>query len=435
MGRTMKDPELDGPDAPDLLRRVRLDNDAVVPPDAQGPGATAIDRRIVRAARPGATGLELLAEQRAWNMAYSADPAAVPQGPHLGQSPQLPRLVVILLAMVGLAGGLWLLRTLSWLIAPMFFALNLVIVVYPVQTFLRRRGCPKALAIALTGLTLVAVLTVLILVSVWAVSEMIGTTQQYIPEMTLLYDSALDWLVSRGVEADPIAAMLSAISPSSLLGALPGVFSSFSSLIAVIGVVLSAVIMMMLDVPSWGRRVAAAGSTHPRAVAAMREFSLGVRRYWLVSTLFGAIMATLNYIQLAILGVPLPLVWALLTWLMTYVPSVGFFFSLIPPLVVALVANGWQTAAWLLAVYFVTTWIVQGILQPKFTGNAVGVNATVALLSLLLWAWVFGPLGALIALPCTLFVKALLVDADPKARWVNSLLASEPDVRGAAGQS
>jgi len=63
------------------------------------------------------------------------------------------------------------------------------------------------------------------------------------------------------------------------------------------------------------------------------------------------------------------------------------------------------------------------------------VNATVALISLFLWSWVFGPLGALIALPCTQLVKSLLVDADPKARWINSLISNQPEVRGAWGQS
>jgi hypothetical protein len=56
----------------------------------------------------------------------------------------------------------------------------------------------------------------------------------------------------------------------------------------------------------------------------------------------------------------------------------------------------------------------------------VGVTSTVSFLSLLVWAVVLGPLGALLALPATLFVKALVVDADPRARWVNALIASNP---------
>jgi hypothetical protein len=44
--------------------------------------------------------------------------------------------------------------------------------------------------------------------------------------------------------------------------------------------------------------------------------------------------------------------------------------------------------------------------------------------SLLLWGWVFGGLGTLIALPCSLLVKAMLIDPDPDARWINALISS-----------
>lgn len=428
-------PELSGTEAARLIRATREMNEVVEAPEQRRPGATAIERHIVQAAPCGATGLELLAEQRAWNMAFSDDPAAVPQGKFMGQPPQLPRLVVVLLGVVGMAGALWLLRQLSWLIAPALLALNLVIVVYPVQGFMRRHGLPRSVAVSITVLVLLAMLAAFTLVGVWAVSEVIAVIPQYAEQSGLLYQRSLDWLATMGVEGSAIDSALSDVNPVNMLGALTQVFSGVSGVAGMIGVIVSVVIMMMLDVPSWGRRMAVAGSTHPRIVAAMREFSTGVRRYWVVSTGFGALMATLNYVQLLILGVPLPAVWALLTWTMTYIPSVGFFFSLIPPLLIALVAQGWQTALWLLIVYFVTTWVVQGIFQPKLTGSSIGVNATTALVSLLLWTWIFGPLGALIAMPCTQLVKALLVDADPKVRWVNSFLSNEVTVRGAAAQS
>jgi len=431
----MQDPKVRGTEEPHLLHKMREFNDTVEPPSIDGPGATAIDRRIVAAAPAGITGRELLAEQRRFNMAFSSDPARVPQGPHGGQPPSLPRFVVILLGVVGIAGAFWLLRQLSWLIAPAFLALNMVIVVYPLQNVLRRHGVPKPIAVALTALALFVTLAVIGLVATWAISEIVTAVPQYVPELIELQEQWLDWLVSIGVEREAILQGLANINLNQIFTAFTQVFSGFSGVVGMLGVIISALIMMLIDVSTWGRRIAVAGSTHPRIVAAMREFGDGTRRYWLVCTGFGALMAALNYVQLVILGVPLPLIWALLTWLMTYVPSVGFFFSLIPPLLVALVANGWQTALWLLIVYLVTTWIVQGVFQPKVTGNAVGVNATISLISLLLWAWVFGPIGALIALPCTQLVKALLVDADPKVRWVNSLISNETEVRGAASQT
>jgi predicted PurR-regulated permease PerM len=40
------------------------------------------------------------------------------------------------------------------------------------------------------------------------------------------------------------------------------------------------------------------------------------------------------------------------------------------------------------------------------------------------WAWLLGPLGAFLAVPLTLLVKALMVDADPGAHWLQPLVSS-----------
>ena len=61
-------------------------------------------------------------------------------------------------------------------------------------------------------------------------------------------------------------------------------------------------------------------------------------------------------------------------------------------------------------------------------GNAVGVTTTVTIVALVLWGWVLGPLGAILAIPLTLLCKAILVDSDPRANWVNALIgSSKPD--------
>ena len=76
--------------------------------------------------------------------------------------------------------------------------------------------------------------------------------------------------------------------------------------------------------------------------------------------------------------------------------------------------------------YSVLNFVVQSIIQPKFAGNAVGLTPTLSFISLLLWTAVLGPLGALLALPMSLLVKALLIDPDAKTRWVNALISSRP---------
>ena len=58
--------------------------------------------------------------------------------------------------------------------------------------------------------------------------------------------------------------------------------------------------------------------------------------------------------------------------------------------------------------------------------NAGSISAAVAFLSLVVWAYVLGTLGALLAIPATLFVKSLLLDNSVPASWVNALVTSSP---------
>jgi predicted PurR-regulated permease PerM len=340
-------------------------------------------------------------------------------------------MLAVLLALAAAAGVIWLLRTLSWLVAPVFFGLTMVVAVYPVFTGLVKRKVPRWLAATTMALVLVGLLAAGIYAVVWAVGAIVNAAPNYVPAVVTAWNSLLAWLVKLGVNSTTLNSLVTNFDPTRLLGAAGSLVTSLSGIIGMVTVVLASVLMMMIDTVGWDGRLGMAAQTHPRMVTALRGFASGVRQYWIVSSIFGAIMAGLNGLELLLLHVPLIGVWMLLTFVTTFIPNVGFFFAMIPAVLMALAATSWRNALLLMALYFITTWIVQGIFQPKYAGNAIGVNTTVSFLSFLLWAWVFGPLGALIALPLTQFVKSLLVDADPRARWLNALIAQPPNAEGA----
>jgi AI-2 transport protein TqsA len=83
-----------------------------------------------------------------------------------------------------------------------------------------------------------------------------------------------------------------------------------------------------------------------------------------------------------------------------------------------------------IVVYCALNFVMQSIIQPRFIGVAVGLSVTVTFVALVFWAWLLGPLGAILAIPLTLLAKGMLVDVDPQARWAEALLrasAKEPD--------
>jgi hypothetical protein len=63
------------------------------------------------------------------------------------------------------------------------------------------------------------------------------------------------------------------------------------------------------------------------------------------------------------------------------------------------------------------------VIQPRYVGDAVGLTPTITMLSLVFWAWAIGALGALLAVPLSLLARALLIEADPDAKWALPLVS------------
>jgi len=203
-----------------------------------------------------------------------------------------------------------------------------------------------------------------------------------------------------------------------------GMLSQVTSFGSVLMVMALTVVFLMFDMSRIELRARALMILKPEIAAALAGFAKAVRSYWLVSTIFGLIVAVLDVVALGLLGVPMAVTWGVLSFITNYIPNIGFFIGLIPPALLALVDSGPWTALWVVVAYAALNFVIQTLIQPKFTGDAVGLNTTTTFLSLLFWAEVIGALGTILAIPLTLFVKALLIDSDPRSRWVSIFLSA-----------
>ena len=74
--------------------------------------------------------------------------------------------------------------------------------------------------------------------------------------------------------------------------------------------------------------------------------------------------------------------------------------------------------------FTVVNFVLTSVIQPKYVGDAVGISVSLTLVALVFWGWLLGTVGAVLAVPLTLFAKALLVDVNPQVRWANAILGS-----------
>jgi predicted PurR-regulated permease PerM len=186
--------------------------------------------------------------------------------------------------------------------------------------------------------------------------------------------------------------------------------------------VITLLIFLAVDASWFPARLALSPGHRGQLVSAVASFATGTRRYLVVSTVFGLIVAVMDVAVLWWLDIPVPLLWGLLAFITNYVPNIGFVIGLVPPAVLGLLEGGPGLMLAVIVAYSLINFVIQSVIQPKYVGDAVGLSATLTFLSLVFWAWVLGPLGALLAIPLSLLAKALLVDGDPGAHWLRPLL-------------
>src|SRR3954447_9047190 len=341
-------------------------------------------------------------------------------------SPLLPRGLIVVLGANGLLVSVLALQRFASILAPVLLALILVIAVYPLTGLLRRHGAPIWLAVTATVITLIVVVLSLAAALALSVARLATILPTYQDSFTALVNNLKGWLDSIGVGQDQIQAAINKINFSNvaglvtdLLAGLAGVFSNMLFLLFVVA-------FMALDAVGFAARLARVRRQRSDVVGALDSFVRGTRRYLLVATVFGLIVAVIDTSFLWLVGVPLPLLWGLLAFITNYIPNVGFIIGLVPPALLALLEGGPELMIIVIVAYSVINFIIQSIIQPKFVSDAVNLSLTLTFLSLVFWAFVIGPIGAVLAIPLTLLVKALLLDVDPNTRWISGLLVGGP---------
>jgi predicted PurR-regulated permease PerM len=320
-------------------------------------------------------------------------------------------------------------RATAWLVGPAFLALIVVIALYPILAWLRRHNWPEGLTTLVLVLLVVGVLVSFGLIVVVSLAQLAALLPQYADRADQLLASLAGSLSGFGVEPAQLEEAARAVGPDKVVSLIGAVLAGLSGTLSSLVFLLCLMLFLSVDAAGIERRLAAVAVDRPQLETALRSFAHGTRSFLLVTTVFGLIVAVLDTAALAVIGVPLPLLWGLVSFMTNYIPNVGFIIGLIPPALLALLTSGVPEMLLVIAVYCVLNFVIQSLVQPYFIGDSVGLAMTTTFVALVFWAWLLGPLGALLAIPLTLLVKALLVDVDPAARWATALagsLASPP---------
>ncbi len=342
---------------------------------------------------------------------------------------QLPRSLVVLggtaAATITIAG----MRAISELLASVFLALVLTIAVHPLRNWLRARGLPGWLATMVMIVTVYALLLAFALALVVATARFAALLPTYRDEMASVIQDVTSSLSRLGVAEEQISAISGSFDVGKLVDLAGNILGGLLGVLSDLFFIVTLLLFLAVDGAWFPGRLGHTPQERRPLVSALTSFASGTRSYLVVSTVFGLIVAVIDTVVLWAMGIPVPLLWGLLAFVTNYIPNIGFIIGLVPVAVLGLLEGGVGLMLGVIAVYCAINVVIQSVIQPKVVGDAVGLSASLSFLSLVFWAWVLGALGALLAIPLSLLVKALLVDVDPVVRWLSPLIGDTAEVR------
>jgi predicted PurR-regulated permease PerM len=163
-----------------------------------------------------------------------------------------------------------------------------------------------------------------------------------------------------------------------------------------------------------------------RATIAMDDAAERLSNYLLmllgVNTAFGIIIG----IGLFFIGVPSPILWAVLGTLLRFIPYIGAPLSAIPPLVLAAAVDpGWTMLLWTAALYLTVEVVIGQAVEPLVYGHSTGLSPISVLVSATFWTWLWGPIGLILSTPLTLCLLVLGRHVD-RLQFLDIALGNRP---------
>lgn len=334
------------------------------------------------------------------------------------------RYLFIMAMTVIVVGGL---RLAAPILLPFSLALFLAILTLPIVVWLQRRKVPTALAIFLAVLVDVAVVSLFVLVASQSIAEFQDRLPRYGTRLTDLWNS---WILALQGWDVPGASNLAVyvselVNPAQVVtlagGTLTRVFA-FASNAFLVFLILIFILGEATVFPAKFRAILGRQRGHSgrltKMVAEVQEY-LGIKTF--ISLATGVLLGAWCWIM----DLDFPVLLGLIAFVLNYVPTIGSIIASVPAVLLGLIQFGVGHAIVVALGFFAVNTIFGNLIEPNLLGRRLGLSTLVVILSLIFWGWVWGPVGALLAVPLTMVVKIMLENTSD-LRWVAILLDKAP---------
>ena len=182
------------------------------------------------------------------------------------------------------------------------------------------------------------------------------------------------------------------------------------------------------------RLIRLAGSTDiPHTTAAIDDAAHRLSRLFLAQLLINTAFGALIGLGLFLIGIPSSFVWGVLAGILRFIPFIGSILGLVFPLALAIsVDPGWSMVMWTVVLFLGLEVVTSQLVEPVIQGHSTGLAPVAVIVAATFWAWLWGPVGLVLAVPLTVVLVVLGRHVDA-LKFFDVLLGDKPALSEAEG--
>jgi len=315
------------------------------------------------------------------------------------------------------------LQSAASIVAPVLLAAFIAVILTPPLRWLRRKRVPQWISLPLIVILLLEAGSILGLVFTGQLEGFRESLPGYRERLTLLRDQFGLWLEETGVEMAR-EAVKDIIDPNVAVDLVRVVLSNMRSTFGTGLLVLLSTVFMLLEAPGLQIKLRKAFHLQEEAELRLQRLFSSINHYMVIKSIASLATALCIWGWLWMLAIDYAALWAILAFLLNFIPFIGGLLMAVPALLLALVQADLQVTLIVALGYLIVNTVIGSILEPRIMGRGLGISTLVVFLSLLFWGWVLGTVGVFLSVPLTM-VLLIALDSRPQTRPFAILLGPE----------